>query len=333
MRLLLRGCAAALAALVLAATPAAAPTASAERLLRPDRPDVCAYTAHDLGRLAAFETAIGRSVDCALVYSRSNPTWADWSDPWFTRHPTHRWADWVAAAPRGRHLVIGQSLVPDAVPADWRHRGARGEYDAHARALARNLVRHGLGRSVILLAHEANGDWNRDSIGTTAAQRRAWVAYWARTARVMRSVPGAAFRFDWTVNAGYRDIPFLSYYPGDDVVDVIGIDQYDAPSLGSVPASGAARWRALADQRGGMRALAAFARSRGKPLSVPETALVTRRAGGGGDDPAFVEGLASVTREQPTAYVSYFDRNAPGVLRLSQVPRSLAAWRRAFPAG
>ncbi len=43
----------------------------------------------------------------------------------------------------------------------------------------------------------------------------------------MRSVPGASFRFDWTINAGYRPIPFNDYYPGNDVVDIIGMDVYD----------------------------------------------------------------------------------------------------------
>ena len=43
----------------------------------------------------------------------------------------------------------------------------------------------------------------------------------------MKSVPGANFTFDWCVNAGYRAINLNAYYPGDDVVDVVGVVAHD----------------------------------------------------------------------------------------------------------
>ena len=78
-----------------------------------------------------------------------------------------------------------------------------------------------------------NGTWYHDSLGNDPAQYGDWSAYWARIVKVMRSVSGAHFLFDWNVNAGYRNIPLASYYPGDSVVDVIGIDIYDSGMPGN----------------------------------------------------------------------------------------------------
>ena len=69
----------------------------------------------------------------------------------------------------------------------------------------------------------------------------------------MRSVPGAHFFFDWNVNAGYRNIPLASYYPGDSVVDVIGIDIYDSGMPGH-PRDPAVRWARLNSEPGGLAA-------------------------------------------------------------------------------
>ena len=52
-------------------------------------------------------------------------------------------------------------------------------------------------------------------------------------ALVRRRNSAALGRFDWNVNAGYRDIQLSSFYPGNDVVDMIGIDIYDAGMPGN----------------------------------------------------------------------------------------------------
>ncbi len=58
----------------------------------------------------------------------------------------------------------------------------------------------------------------------------------------MRSVAGAHFAFEWDVNALVRPTPLSSFYPGDDVVNIIGIDAYEPGDLsrGLVPPGG---WR------------------------------------------------------------------------------------------
>lgn len=298
----------------------------------PDRPDPavrtsqCAYTDHDLTAFAEFERLVGTDLDCAVMFSDITSTWAEWAEPWFitTSEPAHQWVDW--ARDPGHRLVITQSLIPAEAPDDWRARGSRGEYEEHARELARNLVAAGLGASVIRLAHEANGTWYRHQIGKTEQERRDWADFWARTARAMESVSGAEFTFDWTINGGYRPIPFDQYYPGDDVVDIVGVDQYDS-LLDNPGLTGERRWEAIRDQPGGLAEAARFARQHGKRLSIPETGLLPTTEHGAGDDPAFVTGLFDFMAENDVSYVGYFNKNVDGVLRLEQAPNAAAHWR------
>lgn len=295
-----------------------------------DAPRHCPYVDHDVEGLESFGALTGVPVDCAVVFSDATPTWAEWERPWFLRHrggqDSLTWASWAAQRPE-RHLVITQSLIPSEAPEDWRRRGAAGEYDAHVRAFARSLVESGLGDSTIRLAHEPNGTWFSHSVGDTAEERQAWAQYWARAVRVMREVEGTDLRFDLSINAGVEPIPIEEYYPGDDVVDIIGVDQYDSWTGTGVVPTGEERWRAVRDQPGGLAAIARFAQEHDKPLSIPETGLVSTEAHGAGDNPAFVRGLAEFVSRHEVVYVGYFDKNVKGTLRLEETPESLKVWR------
>jgi hypothetical protein len=277
--------------------------------------------------LARFERVIHKRVSCVLEYNGAATNWSGWEDPWFIHHPdpNYNWADWKAAKP-GRHLIITQNLFPDSVAGrHWRVAGAAGAYRGHAQALARNLVQAGLGGSIIRLAHEANGTWYTDSIGDTPRDFRLWVEFWRKTARTMNSVPGAHFRFDWCVNAAWRPIDLKRFYPGDGVVDIIGIDAYDS---GLTQAKH--RWPALLQQQGGMGDVQQFARDHHKPLSIPEWGVGPRSESlGGGDDPAYVSGIGRIVESSRVAYEAYFYRYgwrrqlAPGT-------KSLARYRHLF---
>ena len=315
-------------------TPAHGPIAARPVPATPDAAkDACAYSYHRTERLAVFSAAVGRDITCALVYNNASPDWANWERPWFIIHgsPNFNWANWKNAVP-GRKLIITQALIPSGLAPDWRERGAAGEFEAHARALAANYVAAGLGDSIIRLSHEANGSWTLDGLGNDPAKYGLWKTFWARTVRAMRSVPGANFRFDWTINAPYRAIPFDDYYPGDDVVDIIGADVYDFwAGPGPAPSSPIARWRAQYDQPGGLGALIEYSKQHGKPLSIPEWGIsAVGSKGGAGDNPYFVDAIAEVVRTNATAYHSYFDSATDVNILLTDSPRSLNAYRRHF---
>jgi hypothetical protein len=142
----------------------------------------------------------------------------------------------------------------------------------------------------------------------------------------LRSVAGAHFLLDWCVNAYWRPIPLNEWYPGDDVVDIVGIDAYDA----GVPV-GMNRWNRIYTQPDGIRDVLQFAAAHGKPLSIPEWGLWPSGANtlGGDDDPAYVDGIAGIVRTNRVAYQSYF-YNLTSRSLLGASPLSLAAYRRHF---
>ncbi len=297
-----------------------------------DQKRVCAYDVNSTTGLSAFATLIGRKVvDCALVYTGS-PDWGGWVNPWFLTdsEPDYQWGGWVRSSPASdrRQLIISQPLLPSNLgDANWRSEGAAGDFTGYAREFAQNLVDDGVGDAIIRLSWEANGMASLDNIGTTALEMTEWVEFWQQTVTAMRSVPRSSFRFDWCVNNGYRDIPFNDYYPGDKYVDIIGDDVYD---LGS--GSGASAWPSILSQPGGLSDVIAFASAHDKPISIPEWGEGLASDGQGGDDPAYIDGMANVIKENDVAYQSYFFAHE-WAAQLEDGPLSLAAYRQHFGDG
>jgi hypothetical protein len=292
----------------------------------------CASVGPSVSALSSFERLVGRGFDCAVVFNNASPDWSGWVSPWFLSDADpYNWGRWVRAPGVHRQLIISQSLFPsDLNGSDWLHAGAGGAYVQYARTLARNLVAAGLGNSAIRLAHEANDVGAPYALGTTETDWALWRQFWRRTVIAMRSVPGAHFLFDWCISAYWRPIPLSKWYPGDDVVNIIGIDAYDS----GVPV-GANRWHRIYTQPDGIREVLRFARGRGKPISIPEwgLALADPQSLGGGDDPAYVNGIADIVKHNPVAYQAYFYNHDSATL-LNASPFSLAAYRHHFgPAG
>jgi hypothetical protein len=295
---------------------------------------VCAYSQNQTELLPAFAALVGRAdVDCGMVYIDSTD-WAGWDSPWFLHYsdPNYNWATWVHNSPADdpRQLIVNTTLIPSGIASsDWRTAGAAGAFDSDDQTFAQNLVNSGLSNAIIVLGAEANGNWEYDWIGSTPAQISDWVQTWRNTVLAMRSVPGANFQFVWTVNNRVPATPFASYYPGDDVVDIIGDDAYDSGVTGD-----AGDWNEVSGGPAGVDALVAFAQAHGKPVAFPEWGVGVRDSStlAGGDDPAYVNGLASVIADNDVAFQSYFF-NHEWQTELQQGPSSLSAYQAAFGDG
>ena len=290
----------------------------------------CVYPANSQRLLGQFSAATGARINCVLLYNNDKPTWNNWVNVWWShpQKPDFNWLKWKKAIP-GRKIIISQAMVPENAPSNWRQLGASGAYDHYATQLATNLVAEGLGDSVIRLGWEANDTGDPAStLGTNPSLYRDWAVYWGRIVRAMRAVPGAHFLFDWSINEYYRPIPFDQWYPGNDVVDIIGIDAYDSGIYQS-GLSPAQRWQDLVSEPDGLNAVAAFARANGKPMSFAEWGVTPTGAGGGaGDDPTYVRGIASFIHNHDFTYNSYFDQpGGTGVIPLTDAPQSLAVYR------
>jgi hypothetical protein len=289
--------------------------------------EACLYAGPGIQAFEASEQSLG-PFRCAMVFADTAEAWPAYVRPWFLGggDPTRDWAAWTRADP-ARRLIITLSLVPTDVPADWRDLGAAGRYDGWYQTLGRNLVSAGLGDSVIRLDPEANFKPGTESAGSNAAEIASWRILWARAANILKATPDSGFRLDWTVNAGYRDLPLAEVYPGSSAVDIIGIDAYDQLAVRSAPPAGPGRWNAVISEPDGLDAVARFAEQHHKRFSIPEWGLLDSTAGAG-DDPDYVSGMLSVFQRDQVLYQSYFDNGGrPGVVPIEQAPRSLALYR------
>ncbi len=206
-----------------------------------------------------------------------------------------------------KRITYSLPMLPDDGSATLAQ-GAAGEFDALFRSFAETLVNTGFPRAVIRIGWEFNGEWYPWAASKDPAS---WIAYWRRIVTVMRAVPGARFRFDWCPGNGWTNFRAEDAYPGDEYVDIIGLDEYNA-SWNPNPLTPEQRWNEQLNQRHGLRWHAQFAASRGKPMSFPEWATGERRDGkGAGDDPYFIERMAEWIANHDVVYHNYWDYNAP----------------------
>jgi Glycosyl hydrolase family 26 len=227
------------------------------------------------------------------------------------------WASW-RRADDDRLFVLNVPMlerneenVPDAEVRRLLRSGARGRYDHHFRTLAERLVRLSVPDTVIVLGWEMNG--------TTYTHRcaphpRAWKAYWKRIVTTMRRVPGQKFRFDFTPNRGTDAIAWTKCYPGDELVDIIGMDSYDQPP--------GKTFDSQVNQPFGLQHHVDFAAERGKPISYPEWGLFRN-----GDNAEYMRRMLEWMDRHKPLYQTVTDYCPHGVWRCRGNPRSTAVYR------
>lgn len=238
------------------------------------------------------------------------------------------WRPWVDAVP-GRKLVLSVPMLPES---HWGQlqQGASGQFDGYFRRLAKNMVARNLEGSVIRLGWEANGSWYPWS---AAADTEAWKQFFRRIVNTMRGVSGARFTFDWSPIAGPggTNLSFSSFYPGDDVVDVIGLDVYDIKwqDTTSTPEQ---RWDFTLNSTRGLLEHRTFANAHGKPVSYGEWGLWQKDTdhGGGGDNPYFIDRMADWFASVDLEYQAYFNYAADNGAALTAYPLSAARYRARF---
>jgi hypothetical protein len=269
-----------------------------------------------LPEIRGFETWLGRRLDVVLDFLQTD-TWAGMLGE----------AAWIAdcwkALPDRRLALAVPMLVNAGAPS--LAQGAAGTFDHQFRDLAAALVAGGYADAFIRIGWEFNGDWYRWTARNATAD---FVGFWRRTALTMRGVPGARFRFDWNPTLG--DGPLEAAYPGDDVVDVIGLDVYNQswPRLDSA----ILRWEYLMHRSGGLVWHRNFAAAHRKPRSFPEWGTGTRPdQHGGGDDALFINNMLAWMRTgEPVAYACYWNFRADDYdakVTDGRLPRAAAALR------
>lgn len=268
-----------------------------------------------------FEAAAlnGHRVPLVLEHSAFT-TWDDVQSPgWFL-------SLWQGT---GYKLAISTDPMPNGTTLQA---AARGDYNGYWRVQLQKFVDYGFADAVLRVAHEMNCCY----IWNAANDPAAYVGMFRQYVSVARSIPGEQFLFDWNPILGGTSVTPEQAYPGDDVVDIIGLDVYDDAIYGADPA---VRWNGMVGAYYGLQWQADFAAVHGKLMSFPEWG-VNNRPGlpdrSGGDNPYFVHQMAAWIAGHNALYaVSYNDNNCcyESDMLDGNFPLSLAAFRDEFGNG
>ena len=270
--------------------------------------------------LADFAASTGTHLTYVTDYLDKFDGWARMDDGAIAT----RWSS------TGYRLVLGVPILPGT---GTLAAGATGAYNQYFRTLAQNLVSGGEANAILRLGWEFNGWWFPWG-ASTAGDAANFVRFWQQIVTTMRGVSGEQFTFLWNASGSTSS----SYspnqaYPGDAYVDYVGTDVYD--NFWGSPFTPSAAWANQLSEQWGLKWLAGFAAAHGKPIAIPEWSVEYRPDGHGlGDDPAFVDHMASWLASNNVAFANVFSFDSSGSYRNNILdgtfPNSLAAFKADF---
>jgi beta-mannanase len=211
----------------------------------------------------------------------------------------------------------------------WR-RAANGEFDYHHDAAAASLTPY-----TQQLIFRVGWEWN---VQNTFAWRCIdvalapdYIVYFRRIVAILRArLPTC--KIDWCcAKGGATNASVDNWYPGAAWTDFVGQDKYDWWKA----ARNQAEWdqEYTATYRGGPKGIGtwlAYARSKGKRLSIPEWGLVTGSSAGGGDNAFWIGKMFDFfqSNSDDIAYECYFNQDTSFYKhRLQSHPNSGAMYR------
>jgi hypothetical protein len=279
------------------------------------RPILHGVAAATLDEMLAFETAAGRFVR-AYTYYRS------WGTPGVNLEWEGRNARTLVA--RGTTPVVTfQPQVPGQGLDQPRYSHAAIIAGTHDRLLLdwAVLLRSAGGPVIMRPMHEGNGDWYPWCASVNGNTSASYVAAYRHIHEVMVSGGGATnLRWLWSMNKVYDGIatPMAALYPGDDVVDQVGLSGYNG---GAELARGG--WRSAAEIFDA--SLVELALICTKPQYIAETGCVEQ----GGDKAAWITSYWDWLARNTVAGVTWFDHDKGHVnWRVDTSAASQAAYRR-----
>jgi hypothetical protein len=240
----------------------------------------------------AFGTWRDKPVDVAVAWP-ARTTWEDF---------TSSNALYTALRDKPFTAVLGIPPIPEGAGATMPN-CANGSYNSRWTTFGTTLKDLGLGASIIRLGWEFNGNWYAWGGTNNGSSPATFAACYKQIVTTVRAVaPG--LKFDWNVNRGPSsgfgsEADVLAAYPGDDYVDIIGVDSY----------SHWGDWNTQLSANQGLQYWLDFAVKHGKKLSVPEWGMLPHSDGNGGDHPADVQHMWDFFNANAAniAYEGYFN--------------------------
>lgn len=271
-------------------------------------------------RVSDFEQFVGRKVE-HTVDALNQTTWTDLESS----------IDWVIGC--WDHVPVSLTLSVPMLTRDASAtlaEGADGKYDETFKRIADTLVAHGRADAIIRIGWEFNGHWQP---WAASKDPESFVIYFRRIVALMRESANQHFKFEWCPNHGRHAMVPADAYPGDDVVDIVGMDVYDeywAP-LESNPT---VRWASYMYQPFGLSWHRDFAAQHHKALAFSEWGTgINPQGSGGGDNAVFIQGMAAWIAMINPVYQSYWDSPSPEfntMLSNGQFPLAAAEYVKQF---
>jgi hypothetical protein len=302
----------------------------------------------DIIPVQAYEAFLGMragtTVSYVLAFMLDNPTWPQFEQAILAAGTNSgvpgpsatAWAPLLG----GRQLMLA---VPACCQGTTWADEASSANDTHWAALTQTLVSGGLGSCLLRIGREFTGGWYRWSASTNTASGNYYQTCQAGYAHVVQVMKAAGFtgKFIWNPYLGQGTMgPSTgaeNAYPGDSVVDWIGIDVYDGPDGTNYPAGEVIRtpaqqqavWNKLLTQWDGLEGWRNWAVGRNKPLCYPEYGLRLWNDGGvykgGGDNAVFIREFAAWFQDTRPAMAALWEDPGMGVSDPDDDPRRLVA--------
>jgi Glycosyl hydrolase family 26 len=221
----------------------------------------------------------------------------------------------------GRTPVVSwQPTIPGSQQASEIGRILAGDDDAYIVKFAR-AVSHVPGLVWIRFAPEMNGAWEPWGVGVNGHSADAIVQAWRHVHDLFTGMGVTNARWFWCPNVpGKAGAPLSDLYPGDDVVDIVGLDGYNFG--GARPGYG---WRAYgAIFADGLQQLQELTT---KPIVLGEVATVHSR---GREGPWIRDFLRQLDQSPAIHGFVWFDISKQLNTRIDATWQSLAAFRSGF---
>lgn len=250
------------------------------------------YDGNDASAVTAFEQWLGRPVDGVLAYV-GDQGWSDYDAGW----AVDLWSQ------IDRPVFWSVPLIPNGATLQ---EAATGAYDDHYRQVASELAgtRPEDPTLIVRTGWEFNGNW---FAWHAAGQEDAFIGAWHHFVDSFRSVSDR-FAFDWCPNIGDLGMDPAKAYPGDNYVDIIGVDVYYLKS--EQPDDNNAAWDWMLNEKYGLQWHHDFAEAHHKPMSYPEWGVQ-------GDSVQYLDHVAQWFQDNPVSYQTLWDSNSAYAGKLS----------------
>ena len=270
--------------------------------------------------LTQYEEWLGRPSDAILLYTGDR----DWQD----YQGSIGWGLGLYKKFDGRRFLHSVSFMPKQ--GTTLAEAATGAYNEHWKKAAETILAAHRDTGVIYIrtAWEFNGNWFHYN---AVHKEQDFIGAWRQFVSTFRSVSNR-FRFDWCPGGTVKlSMKAEDAYPGDDYVDIIGLDVYDQDKW-PIFKDPVERWnKVIVNGDHGLQWQKDFAAAHNKLMSFPEWGSCGDKAG---DNPYFVEQMYKWMVDNHFIYASYWNSTGTykGALSTGLYPHAGAKYKEIFGA-